>query len=124
MSESSASRVGLALVWTQFGLGVEPVVGFPATEAERTKAAREAAKAGVVLTKASPLQRQLATHLAHAAPGNSYFSPDARWIDTIMKAVAGLSHDEIKLVYELDWRPRNVTVKELKSQIADVLGRK
>jgi hypothetical protein len=124
MNNSSASRVGLGVVWNNFGLGVLPVVGFPATEPDREKAASETGKAVVLVTKASPVQRELLTHLAQIAPDNTYFSPDSRWIETVMKAVADLSHDDIKRVYDLDWTPRNVTVNELKKQIADALKRK
>ncbi len=121
MTELSSGRVGIELTWGQFGLGVAPVVGFPAPESDRTKAARETGKAVLLMTKASAVQKGFLTHLAQTAPDNSYFSPDAQWIKTILQSINGLREDEVKQLYELDWTPRSVSVKELKNQIAEAL---
>ena len=121
MSQSSAGPVGVAVVWNQFGLGIEPVVGFPATESDRQKAATETGKAVLLMTKASRSQRALFTHLAQTAADNRYFSPDARWIETILAATQDLSEADINKVQELNWTPRTVTIHELKKEIEGVL---
>lgn len=121
MTESSSGRVGIALTWGQFGLGVIPIVGFPAPESDRTKAARETGKAVSLMTKASAPQLALLTHLAQTGTDNRYFSPDAEWIETILKSVKGLSENEVERLYEFDWTPRSVTSKDLRKQITEVL---
>jgi hypothetical protein len=121
MTDLSPGRVGIELTWGQFGLGVAPVVSFPAPESDRTKAARETGQAVLLMKKASPAQLALLTHLAQTAADNRYFSPDARWIEMILKSVKELSEGEVKQLYDFDWTPRKDTQKELKNKIADVL---
>ena len=103
MTELSSGRVGIELTWGQFGLGVVPVVGFPAPESDRTKAARETGKAVLLMNKASAAQLALLTHLAQTAPDNRYFSPDARCIETILNATRGLNESEIKQIFVLEF---------------------
>ena len=107
---------GLKITWTQFGLGVGPVVPFPATEAERTKTAEEAGKAALLLSKLSPAQKGLFKHLAEASP-NGYFVPTVSWIETVLKATKTVREEDMPVLRGLDWTPSSVTLDELRSNV-------
>jgi hypothetical protein len=115
-SVGSAAKVG--------GLGVAPVVGFPATDADRKKAAEEAAKVALLLSKASPAQIALFRYVAQSSPNGQYVVPASQWVDTMMKAVEGLSEDDIKYLRSLNWTPGHLSAEELRKKILELLKEK
>jgi len=116
-------RIGLTITWTQFGLGVGPVVPFPATEADRQKAADEAGKAALLVSKVSAAQRALLRRLAEASP-EGYLVPAASWIDTVLKATKGLTEADIERLHTFDWTPAAIGPEELRKKILAVLNKK
>jgi hypothetical protein len=106
------------------GLGVAPVVGFPATEADRQKAADETAKVALLLSKASAAQIALFRRLAQQSPDGRYVVPASQWVDTMMKATEGLSEEDIKYLQTLNWTPANITPEELRKKILETLKTK
>jgi hypothetical protein len=103
------------------GLGVGPVLGPNATEADRQKAAQEAAKAAVLLAKSSPAQIALFRYLSQTSPDGRFVVPTSQWVDTMMKATEGLSEDDIQYLRSLNWKPAKITPEELRKKILEVL---
>ena len=117
----SGQQVGAAILWTERGLGVIPVVGFPASDAERNRAAEETGRISLVLSKASASQVALLRHLAQTSPGGRYFVPTSSWVDAVMKAVAGLSEADVERVQGLSWTPSDISADELRTRVRDAL---
>jgi len=67
------------------GLGVAPIAGAAASEADRQKAAEEAAKVAALLAKATTAQAALFRHLAETAPDGRYNVPSSQWIKNKQK---------------------------------------
>jgi hypothetical protein len=96
-------------------------VGPGATDADRDKAAAEAAKVAALIEKASAAQLALFRHLAETSPDGRYVVPASEWVDTMMRATEGLSEDDIKYLQSLNWTPAKITPEELRKKILEVL---
>ncbi len=106
------------------GLGVAPVVGFPSTEADRKKAAEESVKVAQLLSKAAPAQIALFRYVAQSSPNGQYVVPASQWVDTMMKAVEGLSEADIEYLKSLNWTPGHLSAEELRKKVLEVLKEK
>ena len=106
------------------GLGVAPIAGAAASEAERQRAAEEAAKVAVLLNKASDPQKSLFRHLAQTSPDGRYVVPSSEWVDIMMKATEGLNEEEIKYLQSLNWTPAKITAEELRKRVHALLKTK
>jgi hypothetical protein len=117
-------QIGAAILWTERGLGVIPVVGFPASDADRDRAADETGRISLLVSKASAAQVALFRHLAQTSPDGRYYVPTSKWIDTVMKAVAGLKEAEVEQIRDLDWAPADISADELRTRVREVLKSK
>jgi len=108
----------------QGGLGVVPIVGRTATDADRQKAEEETAKVADLISKASPGQLALLRQLAKASPNGQYVVPASAWVATMMKATEGLSEEDVKYLQTLDWSPTDTTSEEMKKNIEETLKTK
>jgi hypothetical protein len=106
------------------GLGVGPIVGPAASEADRQRAAAEATKVAALLAGASPAQIALFRHLAASSADGRYVVPASQWVDTMMRATQGLSEEDIKYLHSLNWTPAKITAQELRRKILERLKTK
>jgi hypothetical protein len=103
------------------GLGVAPVVGFPSSEGDRKKAAEESVKVAQLLSKASPAQIALFRYVAQSSPNGQYVVPASQWVETMMRAVEGLSEEDIQYLQSLNWTPGHLSAEELRKKVLEVL---
>jgi hypothetical protein len=117
---------GVKVTWspTFHSLGAGPLVAFPATEAERTRAAKEASKVAELLAKPSSAQVALFRHLAESSPDGAYVVTAARWIETIMKATNGFTEAEMNSLHDFDWSERSASAEDLRRELKAALKSK
>jgi hypothetical protein len=103
------------------GFGVVPLVPFPASKAERTRAETEASKIAVLLRKPSAAQLALFRHLVDRSPDRSYIVTSSKWIETILKATHGLSEADIERLQTFNWVERAIASAELRRELLSAL---
>jgi len=118
------ANVGVAVVWTSHGVGVVPVVEFPAPETDRQKAASETGKAALLLSKTTAAQAALFRWLAERAPNGRYIVPRAQWIETVLEATTDVEERDVPALFTFDWTPESMTPQELRTRVLEALRKR
>jgi hypothetical protein len=123
LTETNNCIVGVKFLASQYGpgFGIVPLVPFPTSKAERTRAEKEASKVALLLRKPSAGQLALFRHLVEGSPDKSYIVTSSKWIETILKATQRLSEADIERLRTFDWAERRVTAAELRRELLSAL---
>jgi hypothetical protein len=103
------------------GIGVFPIFPLDATEAQREAIRAEAARVAEALKASSEAQRALLTHLARNSGSGQYLVPTSEWVDKLLKVTEGMTPEEIEFLKQLDWKPGQISVEELKARVQAAL---
>jgi hypothetical protein len=114
---SAAPDVGVAVLCIPEGLGVIPVVPFPASEVARDAAARETGRAAKLLARPSAAQIALFRLLCEHSPDGRYVVESADWIDTMLKATKGVREEDVAALRAIDWTPSSISSRELRKTV-------
>ncbi len=105
-------------------LGVMPIMPFGASDADRDKAAAEAAKVALLLRDARNPQTELLKHLADTSAGGQYMVPTSQWVEKLLNVTRDLTADDIAYIKSLDWQPGSLSEAEMRERIAKALENK
>lgn len=106
------------------GVGVLPVFGDNATDADRERAAEEMLAVMHLLDKAGPGQVALLLHLANSSGNKQYSVPTSEWVDKLLTATEGISPEDLEYLKTLDWKPGSISAEELRKRVAKALQNK
>lgn len=109
---------------TSAPLGVLPVLPFGASDADRDKAAAEAAKVAKLLSGARDPQLQLLKHLADSDASGQYLVPTSQWVEKLLNVTRDLTAEDIEYIKSLDWRPGSLSEAEMRKRIEKALENK